>query len=63
MVLKACLMSDKILMIGWDIALSDKGPLIIEANRWPGFDLVQVLADKGRMDIVRDVLARYYRED
>ncbi len=59
MVLDACLMSDKILMIGWDIALSDKGPLIIEANRWPGFDLVQVLHDRGRMDIVRDVLARY----
>ena len=62
MVLDACLMSDKILMIGWDIALSDKGPLIIEANRWPGFDLVQVLEDRGRMDIVRDVLARYYKK-
>jgi len=59
MVLEACLKSDKILMIGWDIALSDKGPLIIEANRWPGFDLVQVLEDRGRMDIVRDVLRRY----
>ncbi len=59
MVLEACLKSDKILMIGWDIALSDKGPLIIEANRWPGFDLVQVLDDRGRMDIVRDVLRRY----
>lgn len=59
MVLDACLMSDKILMIGWDIALSENGPLIIEANRWPGFDLVQVLADRGRMDIVRDVLRRH----
>jgi len=59
MVLDACLLSDKIKMIGWDIALSDKGPLIIEANRWPGFDLVQVLADRGRMDIVRDVLRRH----
>ena len=59
MVLEACLLSDKIKMIGWDIALSDKGPLIIEANRWPGFDLVQVLADRGRMDIVRDVLRRH----
>ncbi len=49
-------------MIGWDIALSDKGTLIIEANRWPGFDLVQVLADRGRMDIVRDVLARHKKE-
>lgn len=62
MVLEACLEDDKICMIGWDIAISDKGPLIIEANRWPGFDLVQVLADRGRMDIVRDVLARHNRK-
>ena len=61
MVLKGCLEDDNIRMIGWDIALSEKGPLIIEANRWPGFDLVQVLEDRGRMDIVRDVLARHYR--
>lgn len=61
MVLEGCLEDDNIRMIGWDIALSEKGPLIIEANRWPGFDLVQVLEDRGRMDIVRDVLARHYR--
>ena len=57
--LDACLESDKILMVGWDVAFSENGPLIIEGNRWPGFDLVQVLDDRGRMDIVRDVLARY----
>jgi hypothetical protein len=58
MALSACLMSDKILVIGWDVALSENGPVVIEANRWPGFDLVQVLDDRGRMDIVRDILAR-----
>lgn len=56
MVLKASLESDKILVVGWDVAVSDKGPVIIEGNRRPGFDLIQVLADKGRMDIIRDVL-------
>ena len=61
MVLEACLKDDKICMIGWDVAISEKGPLIIEANRWPGFDLVQVLEDRGRMDMVRDVLARHNR--
>lgn len=61
MVLEACLKSDKIRMIGWDVAISENGPLIIEANRWPGFDLVQVLDDRGRMDIVRDVLQRYHK--
>ncbi len=58
MVLKAALESDKILVVGWDVAISDKGPVIIEGNRRPGFDLPQVEADRGRMDIVRSVLSR-----
>jgi hypothetical protein len=57
LVLRAALESDKILVVGWDVALSDKGPVIIEGNRRPGFDLVQVLADRGRLDIMEDVLA------
>jgi len=56
MVLKAALESDKILLVGWDVAITPTGPLIIEGNRRPGFDLVQVTSDRGRMDIVRDVL-------
>ena len=55
MVLEACLESDKILVVGWDVAISDKGPVIIEGNRRPGFDLVQVLSG-GRKDIVDYVL-------
>ena len=42
-VLKAALESDKILVVGWDVAISEDGPLVIEGNRRPGFDLVQVL--------------------
>ena len=56
MVLEASLESDKILVVGWDVAISDSGPVIIEGNRRPGFDLVQVLSGRGRMDIVRDTL-------
>lgn len=55
MVLNASLESDKILVVGWDVAISDKGPVIIEGNRRPGFDIVQVLSG-GKMDIVNDVL-------
>ena len=55
MVLEACLESDKILVVGWDVAISDKGPVIIEGNRRPGFDIVQVLSG-GRKDIVDYVL-------
>lgn len=56
LVCRACLESDKILVVGWDVAISEKGPLIIEGNRRPGFDLVQVLDGRGRRDIMEDVL-------
>ena len=57
LVLKASLESDKILVVGWDVAISEKGPVIIEGNRRPGFDIVQVLSG-GKMDMVEDVLGR-----
>ena len=57
MVLEASLESDKILVVGWDVAISDKGPVIIEGNRRPGFDIVQVLSG-GKMDMVQDVLSK-----
>lgn len=61
MVLKASLESDKILVVGWDMAIAQDGPQIIEGNRRPGFDIVQVMDDRGRMDMVRSVMARATR--
>lgn len=58
LVKKACLENDKIKLVGWDVAISEEGPVIIEGNRRPGFDLIQVLSDRGRMDIVEDALSR-----
>lgn len=58
MVKEACLKNDKIKLVGWDVAITESGPVIIEGNRRPGFDLVQVLSKRGRMDIVRDALNR-----
>lgn len=56
LVLEAAKLEDKILVIGWDVAISENGPVLIEGNRRPGFGLSQVLDDRGRMDIIRDVL-------
>lgn len=47
MALEAALVNDKVNIVGWDVALSDKGPLLIEGNRGPGWDLPQVLINRG----------------
>lgn len=56
LVLKASLEDEHILVVGWDVAISEKGPLLIEGNRRPGFDLVQVVSRRGRRDVVEAVL-------
>ena len=47
MACEAALVNDKVNIVGWDVALSDKGPLLIEGNRGPGWDLPQVLLNRG----------------
>ena len=54
--LQAAKEEPRLQVIGWDLALSVNGPLIIEGNRRAGMDLMQVLADRGRKDMIEDVL-------
>lgn len=58
MVISAALINDNIHMVGWDVAIGENGPLIIEGNRGPGFDLVQILMKKGTKYMLSDALKK-----
>ena len=60
--LKAALKSDKIHVVGWDVAVTESGCTFIEGNRRAGFDLIQVLYRKGKKDIMRHVLEEMNKE-
>ena len=55
MVIEAAKVNTNIHIVGWDVAISKNGPLIIEGNRGPGFDLVQVLMKKGTKYMIDDL--------
>lgn len=42
--------------IGWDIAIAEKGPLVIEGNTAPGINTVQVPSQKGLYHLLKSYL-------
>ena len=53
---EAALVNEHIHVVGWDVAVTEKGCTFVEGNRRPGFDLVQVAYDEGRKDIMTHCL-------
>ena len=52
---KAALVNDNVHVIGFDVAITDNGPLLIEGNNGPGFDIVQVLEKHGTKYMLEDI--------
>lgn len=42
MVIEAAKLSEHVRYLGWDVAISEKGPTLVEGNQFPGHDIYQV---------------------
>lgn len=59
--LESALTVPHIHVVGWDVAVTPDGPVFVEGNRRPGFDLPQMTSHRGRKDLIRlaeELLAR-----
>jgi len=63
MVHAACRKHPEMTVIGWDVCLTDNGPILIEGNRRPGFDMVQMLVDEPQQYVLDDITKRFLASD
>ena len=47
MTCEAAKINENVNIVGWDVGITDNGPVIIEGNRGPGMDIIQVLYKRG----------------
>lgn len=65
MVKQAALLIPEIRYIGWDVAITEKGPVVIEGNEYPSYGLIQnYLLNKdnpGHLKQIKDVLGEEFK--
>lgn len=61
--LEAAKVNGDIHMVGWDVAVTDDGCTFIEGNRRAGWDLPQVLFNRGRKDLMNYCLDKINKNE
>ena len=65
MVKEAALLIPEIRYIGWDVAITEDGPVVIEANEYPSYGLIQNYLlnpeNPGHLKQIKDVLGEEFK--
>lgn len=63
MVEEAALINQNIHVVGWDVAITEKGATFVEGNRRPGWDLLQEIEHKGMKPLMNEILMEYKKDE
>lgn len=62
---KAALEIPEVRYVGWDVAFSNKGPIIVEGNEYPGYGILQFYKLKnkrtGHLKEIQDIIGKDYK--
>lgn len=62
LVRRASAVVPQVRFVGWDVAITDGGPVLVEGNYYPGNGLWQIPDGRGKMDVVRRYMERVKKE-